>query len=231
MNQEKIGKLIKDLRVKNNLTQTEFAQKYNVTYQAVSKWENGKNIPDISLLKQICKDFNISIEDILEGKIKSKKITNKYIYLSLTGLLLFFIIIYLFILSFSKNEFEFKTISSNCSFFNITGSIAFNKAKSSIYISNIKYCGGDDNTIYKEINCTLYESHNNIKATIDKYNKKEETTLEKFLQDVKFNVDNYENNCKNLTEENLYIEIEATDKDDKVTFYKIPLSLEKNCPK
>ena len=50
MDQEKIGKFIKDLRIKNNLTQKEFADKYNVTYQAVSKWENGKNMPDLSLL-------------------------------------------------------------------------------------------------------------------------------------------------------------------------------------
>ena len=43
MNQEKIGTFIKNLRKKNNLTQQALADKYNVTYQAVSKWENGKN--------------------------------------------------------------------------------------------------------------------------------------------------------------------------------------------
>ena len=53
MDQKRIGNLIKELRKKNNLTQEKFAEKYGVTYQAVSKWENGKNIPDISLLKQI----------------------------------------------------------------------------------------------------------------------------------------------------------------------------------
>ena len=67
MDQEKIGKFIKDLRIKNNLTQKEFADKYNVTYQAVSKWENGINLPDVTLIRQMSKDFNISIEDILDG--------------------------------------------------------------------------------------------------------------------------------------------------------------------
>ena len=38
MDQEKIGKIIKDIRVRNNLTQADLANKYNVTYQAVSKW-------------------------------------------------------------------------------------------------------------------------------------------------------------------------------------------------
>ena len=62
MEQEKIGKFIKKLRKENNLTQKDLADKYGVTYQAVSKWETGKNIPDISLLKEISKDFNVNIE-------------------------------------------------------------------------------------------------------------------------------------------------------------------------
>ena len=61
MEQDKIGKIIKDIRIKNNLSQKEFANKYGVTYQAVSKWENGKNIPDISILKQICNDYNLDL--------------------------------------------------------------------------------------------------------------------------------------------------------------------------
>ena len=80
MNQEKIGKTIKEIRQKSNLTQSAFAEKYNVTYQAVSKWENGKNLPDMSLLKQICDDYNIDINDLLDGNltpIKNKSI--KYI--------------------------------------------------------------------------------------------------------------------------------------------------------
>ena len=85
MNTDKIGKVIKDIRIKNNLTQSEFADRYGVTYQAVSKWENGKNIPDISLLKQICKDFNINIDDLLEGKLSiNKKKNHKYMYIFIT---------------------------------------------------------------------------------------------------------------------------------------------------
>ena len=74
MDQEKIGKFIKDLRIKNNLTQKEFADKYNVTYQAVSKWENGKNMPDLSLLKDICKDFDVSLDDLINGEKSVKKV-------------------------------------------------------------------------------------------------------------------------------------------------------------
>ena len=59
MNQEKIGNIIKNIRVQNNLSQREFAEKFGVTYQAVSKWENGKNIPDIAILKEICREYKL----------------------------------------------------------------------------------------------------------------------------------------------------------------------------
>ena len=75
MDPVRIGNLIKELRIKSNLTQNEFANKYGVTYQAVSKWENGKNIPDISVLKLICEDYNISLDSILDGM----KVSNLYI--------------------------------------------------------------------------------------------------------------------------------------------------------
>lgn len=79
MNQERIGQLIKNIRLKSGLTQEKFAQKYGVTYQAVSKWENGKSVPDISILKKISEDANIDLKDLLEGiDVKSKK--RKYIY-------------------------------------------------------------------------------------------------------------------------------------------------------
>lgn len=73
MDQEKFGKFIKDIRKKHNLTQKQLADKYNVTYKAVSKWENGLNMPDTSLMKQMSKDFEISIDELLEGEYKEKK--------------------------------------------------------------------------------------------------------------------------------------------------------------
>ena len=70
MNQEKIGQFLKSLRKKHNLTQKQFADKYNVTYQAVSKWENGLNMPDTALMKQISEDFGLSIDELLSGEYK-----------------------------------------------------------------------------------------------------------------------------------------------------------------
>ncbi len=227
MNQEKIGKFIKDLRIKNNLTQQELASKLGVTYQAVSKWETGKNIPDISVMKQISEYFNINIDEILNGqKYKSKNIAIKYII----GFLSLILVILLIIFLINKNEdFTFKTISSECSRFTISGSMAYNKDKSSIYISNIEYCGGDDAEDYKKVECFLYEQDGKTKKEISACDTKENTTLESFLKDVKFSVDNYSNSCKYYKDNSLYIEIEATNKEDKTITYNIPLKLNDNC--
>ena len=77
MNPEKIGQFIKKIRKDNNLTQQDLADKYGVTYQAVSKWERGINLPEVSLIRQISKDFNISVDDILDGEISPKSEKSK----------------------------------------------------------------------------------------------------------------------------------------------------------
>lgn len=97
MNQDKISKLIKDLRKKNNLTQNEFAKEFNVTYQAVSKWENGKNLPDINVLKEICDKYNLNINDFLEGKsVKNNNKRNKIIVILIMIILLLISVFLLF---------------------------------------------------------------------------------------------------------------------------------------
>lgn len=67
MNQYVTGAVIKELREKNALTQSELAEKINVSDKTVSKWETGKGYPDISLLEPIAKVFGISITELLSG--------------------------------------------------------------------------------------------------------------------------------------------------------------------
>lgn len=237
MDQEKIGKFIKKIRKDNNLTQAAFAEKYGVTYQAVSKWENGKNVPDIALLKEISKDFNVSIDDILKGEVtsldeKDKTKSNKY-KIVLVIVLVIFILILLVIIFNRNSNFEFKTISSDCDNFNVSGSIAYNDSKSSIYISNINYCGGDDNNYYKKIECTLYEVYSNTRTEISRYDYDSDKALllEDFFKNVKLHIDNYSRICKQYSSDSLFLQIDATMDDGKVISYKVPLSFEDNCLK
>ncbi len=227
MDQEKIGKFIKEIRLKEKLSQQKFADKYGVTYQAVSKWENGKNIPDIAILKQMCEEYHMNLDNFLETKIPSKR---KNIFWILIPIIALFIFLFLFILfSPKKNHFEFKTLSSNCNNFKLYGSMAYNDIKSSIYISNITYCGEKEHREYETIECSLYETDGKIKVEISKCESKNNVSLEEFLKDLNFKVDHYEKSCKIYKENSLYLEIEAKEKNEKITSYKIPLQLQDNC--
>ncbi len=231
MDQNKVGNLIKELRKKNGLTQEKFATKYGVTYQAVSKWENGKNIPDIALLKEICNDYGININDLLDGKVNNKKNNKKVIIIvsSIVGFLTVLGVILLIV--FHDDSFTFRTLTSNCSNFEISGSIAYNKSNSYLYISNIDYCGGTDDNLYTKIECSLYEESGTIKKKIGSYDYDDNVLikLNDFLKNVNFNIDNFGKECKNIESSNILLEINATDSSNKITTYKVPLSLNGNC--
>lgn len=80
MNQEKIGKLIAELRKEKNLTQEELAEKFSIAPQSVSKWERGINMPDISALEDLCKILEVDVNDFLRGEIsKNNSKTGKNI--------------------------------------------------------------------------------------------------------------------------------------------------------
>ena len=231
MDPEKIGKFIKNLRKSNNMTQAEFAQKYNVTYQAVSNWEQGKNIPDVALLKEISKDYSVSIDDLLDGERNST--SKKDNHIPIIGICLLVIIITITIVVIiinNKNSYEFKTLSTTCDKFTISGTVAYDKNKTSIFINNINYCGGNDENQYEKIECTLYEKMNDNYIKISSFNHdKSPITLEEFLKEVEFAIDDYDRSCKKFSDENLFLRINATDKNDRTITHDIPLSLNKPC--
>lgn len=224
MNQEKIAKLIKKIRLDNNLTQKELADKLGVTYQAVSKWENAKNIPDISILKQISDIYNIDLDSLLEGEDKVKKKNWIYIIVLIIIIALFMCLIFLSVNK--KDDFTFKQISTTCSDFKISGSVAYNENKKIIYISNIEYCGSVDNEVYKEIECFMYESYKDTETKIKTCKKMKNTTLEDYLKKTSITVEHLSQTCKMFTKSDVYLLINATTEEDKVITYKIPITLE-----
>lgn len=73
MEQEKVGKFIASLRKEYNLTQQELADKLNITDKAVSKWENGRCLPDVYFLKLLSELFQVSVKELLNGERDFKK--------------------------------------------------------------------------------------------------------------------------------------------------------------
>lgn len=227
MNQEKIGSFIKKIRKDNNLTQKELADKLGVTYQAVSKWENGLNIPDIGIIKEISKMYNIEIDELLSGE-KKKKRKNIFIIVSILLLILLSVSIVVIVKNRHSDNISLNTISTSCSDFKINGSVAYNTKKASLYISTIDYCGVEDNKVYDSISCTLYEEKDGKKVAINTCNDLNNTTLEDYLKTASIKVDNYSSTCRSIGDANLYLEITAVSGDNSKE-YNIPLDLDDSC--
>ena len=77
MDQIKIGKFIGEKRKEKKLTQSELAEKLYVTDRAVSKWENGICMPDVSTIPEICKILDITINDLFSGEVVDMKNNEK----------------------------------------------------------------------------------------------------------------------------------------------------------
>lgn len=63
MNQVKIGRFIAHCRKQKGLTQSQLAEKFGITDKAISKWENGKSMPDLSLFMPLCNLLGITLID------------------------------------------------------------------------------------------------------------------------------------------------------------------------
>ena len=70
-----IGKFIKEQRKAKGLTQLQLAEKLNVSEKTISKWECGNGFPDTSLMLPLCKELDISANELLSGK---RLTTNEY---------------------------------------------------------------------------------------------------------------------------------------------------------
>ena len=68
MDQKKTGKFIAELRKEQNMTQQELADRLNVTDRAVGNWENGRRMPDYSILMELCARLNVSVNELLAGE-------------------------------------------------------------------------------------------------------------------------------------------------------------------
>ena len=79
MNQDKIGKFIAKCRKDKKMTQSELAEKLGVTDKSIGNWENGRNMPDLSLFKPLCNELGITINELLSGeRLKKEEYQEKF---------------------------------------------------------------------------------------------------------------------------------------------------------
>lgn len=77
MDQLKIGKFISEKRKAKGMTQAQLAEKLGITDRAVSKWETGRSMPDVSLMLELCSLLGITVNDLLCGEVVSMEKINE----------------------------------------------------------------------------------------------------------------------------------------------------------
>ena len=63
MEQRKIGLFLKELRKEKGITQVQLAEQFNVSNRTVSRWENGNNMPDLSILVELADFYDVDIRE------------------------------------------------------------------------------------------------------------------------------------------------------------------------
>ncbi len=71
---KKIGEKIKELRKSQDVTQEKLADYLNISYQAVSKWENGLALPDLSLIPALSNFFGVTSDYLLDISLDKKRV-------------------------------------------------------------------------------------------------------------------------------------------------------------
>ena len=148
---EKVGKFIENLRKEKGLTQQDLADILSVSNQAVSKWEGGRNLPDIAIQRGICDTFNITMEELHAGerdikkRNKTKKIRKENKIFSIALMCIVPVMVF-FVVYFIINFRALKIYYSNSQITNEENSIRANllifklPRKLIIFINNIYPC-------------------------------------------------------------------------------------------
>lgn len=77
MDQQKIGRFLKELRKEKGITQEQLAEQFNVSNRTVSRWENGNNMPDLDILIEISDYYEVDLREILNGERKSENMNKE----------------------------------------------------------------------------------------------------------------------------------------------------------
>lgn len=67
MNQSVIGHFIALKRKENNLTQAQLAERLGISNKTVSKWENGKCMPDYGIIQDLCRELGVTLQELMDG--------------------------------------------------------------------------------------------------------------------------------------------------------------------
>lgn len=240
MDNIKIGKLISKLRKQKGLTQQELADMVGIGNQAVSKWERGITIPDISIINELSKILEISSDELLKGELDSsphtvttskvnktnKGITKKL--LIFISLIIILVISYLTIITYLNNKTYKYDLISMSKEYNIDGYIKLYKDNLTLVIDELDFTDKDFlnteilNYDYKIMigDELIYGYANSNELKLIEYN----SNIVTFLEDFKVNY-NVDINIKNKIKDNMVIYISFQTQDNNVIIKELNIKL------
>lgn len=138
-----IAEMIKKTRVDNHLTQEEYANKFGISRQTVSSWENERSIPDLQLLITICNTYNVSLDSLLNADhnyVDKIDMHEKIVRISKKILLLICIILCFYVAFYGF--WKIHATNKNEAFANTVSELGFT-------LNNGIYVKSDVDTLYK----------------------------------------------------------------------------------
>lgn len=164
MDNNKIGKLIAELRKKKGLTQQDLGDMVGVGFKAVSKWECGTTLPDITIINEVSKILGITTDELLAGELNKleevieekieepnndkKKKPKLIITISILTILLVFITS-LFIYQNSNKTYTYNLVSEKNDIY-IRGKAYLKKDKITMNINELRFKDNEFNKIIIE---------------------------------------------------------------------------------
>ena len=196
MDNKKIGKLIASLRKTKGLTQQELGDMVGVGFRAVSKWERGMTLPDISIINELSQILGITSDELLSGEVN--KISNptkkksKRITISISILTTIIIIITSIFIYYQNKTYVYNMVSYNEDEFIIKGHLTYKNKDISIIINKIYF---NDKTLLKKTIIKNYDYMMTSDATLlfgyginpNGKNIEENVTIEEFEKNFRVN--------------------------------------------
>lgn len=145
MDNKKIGKLIADLRKAKNLTQQDLGDMVGVGFRAVSKWERGITMPDISIINELSKILGITSDELLSGEVKkeikttkNKKVSNK-IKITISIITIIILIITSTIIYFKNKTYVYDITQIDGADYRIEGQVIYKENEISLIVNKLKF--------------------------------------------------------------------------------------------
>jgi len=232
MDNNKIGKLIKELRKKKGLTQQELGDKLGIGFRSVSKWERGITLPDITIINEVSKILGISSDELLSGKVnkehKDKKLPSKFKITFSIAITITIILITSFIYYYNKT-YTYAITCDDPNYY-VEGNAVFNKNTMMLIINDLEF---EDEELYP-VKIKNYEYQilaNN--ETIINYGRfpylnsnDKENTVENFINSFKINYNGETNSSRReILKNKIIIKIKFIIEENRIINKEIPLKL------